>query len=74
MPVRYIKEMACDRIAACMVYEKDKYHPSSALEFLDNSKEKKFIPEKTMNTLREMLLIVAENNLDDALKIIKTRY
>lgn len=74
MPVRYIKEMACDRIAACMVYEKDKYHPSSALEFLDNSKEKKFIPEKTMNTLREMLLIVAEKSLDEALKIIKTKY
>ncbi|MBE6115942.1 MAG: catalase [Erysipelotrichaceae bacterium] len=74
MPVKYIKEMACDRIAACMVYEKDRYHPSSALEFLENSKERKFMPEKTLSLLTEMLKIVAENSLDDALEIIKTKY
>lgn len=74
MPVRYIKEMACDRIAACMVYEKDKYHPSSALEFLEKSREKELIPEKTLAILRDMLTIVAENSLDEALQIIRTKY
>ena len=74
MPVKYIKEMACDRIAACMVYEKEKYHRSSALEFLEKSKEKELIPEHTLQLLREMLKVVAENDLDDALKIIRTEY
>ena len=63
--------MVADRIAACMVYQKDKYHNSSALEFLENSIEKRFIPEKTYLLLKKYLQIVAENDLKTALKIIK---
>lgn len=74
MPIRYIKEMACDRIAACMVYQKDRYHPSSALEFLNNSREQYLMPENTLKTLREMLVIVAENDLDKAMEMIKAKY
>ena len=74
MPVRYIKEMACDRIAACMVYEKEKYHSSSAIEFLEKSREKELMPVQTLNILKEMLTIVAENSLEEALTIIKTKY
>lgn len=74
MPMNYIKEMICDRIAACMVYQKDKYHPSSALEFLNKSREQHLMPEKTVAIVREMLTIVAENDLDKALEIIKNNY
>ena len=70
-PKKYVKEMVADRIAACMVYQKDKYHNSSALEFLENSIEKRFIPEKTYLLLKKYLQIVAENDLKTALKIIK---
>ena len=71
MPVRYVKEMACDRIAACMTYEKEKYHKSSALEFLLTSSERKLIPPKTVQLLEKYLTIVSENELDKALAIIK---
>ncbi len=71
MPEKYIREMVCDRIAACMVYEGDKYHNSSALEFLENSREKNFMPQHTYLTLKKYLTIVAENDLNTALKIIK---
>lgn len=71
MPEKYIKEMVCDRIAACMVYEKEKYHRSSALEFLENSKEKHKMPPHTYEKLRHYLTIVAENDLDTAMKIIR---
>ena len=71
VPIRYIKEMVADRIAACMVYQKDKYHRSSALEFLENGTEKNFMPPKTLATLRKYLTWVAENDLDKALEMVK---
>lgn len=73
MPIRYIKEMVADRIAACMVYEGKSYHSSSALEFLEASREKRLIPPKTYQKLKEYLTIVAENDLNTALKIIKNK-
>ena len=63
--------MVADRVAGCMIYRKNKYINSSALEFLDNSIEKRFIPEKTYLLLKKYLQIVAENDLKTALKIIK---
>ncbi len=63
--------MVADRIAACKVYQKDKYHPSSAIEFLQNSIERKFIPQKTYDLLEHYLQIVADNDLNTALNIIK---
>lgn len=33
MPVRYVVEMFCDRVAACKVYNKDKYTDSDALNY-----------------------------------------
>ena len=74
MPIEYIKEMICDRIAACMVYQKEKYHPSSALEFLNKSREQHLMPQKTVAIVREMLTIVAENDLDTAMEIIRKKY
>ena len=71
MPIRYIKEMACDRIAACMTYEKEKYHSSSALEFLLGSAEARVMPPKTVEILKKYLTVVAENDLDKALAMIK---
>ncbi len=70
MPLIYIKEMTCDRIAACMVYQKDKYTDASALEFLENSQEKKFMPERTYQTLKRYLTMVRDMGIDDAFKII----
>ena len=33
MPIEYIKEMICDRIAACMVYQKEKYTDRSGWDY-----------------------------------------
>jgi hypothetical protein len=70
-PIRYVKEMVADRIAACMVYQKEKYHPASALEFLHAGRETPHIPEKTRAKLEEYLNIVAQNDLRKALHIIR---
>ena len=71
MPMKYIKEQVCDRIAACKTYQKEKYHDSSALEFFYHSKESKLLPPKTYKYIEHYLKIVAENPLDKAIKMIK---
>jgi hypothetical protein len=71
MPLKYVKEMACDRIAACMIYQKDHYHPSSALEFLERSHEARFIPPHTYARLHEYLSWVAKEDLKTAMKQIR---
>lgn len=71
MEMKYIKEMICDRIAACMVYEKEKYHNSSALEFHQRSQEKNNMSLRTKLYLDYYLQIVADNDLDTAIKIIR---
>ena len=71
MPLKYIKEMTCDRIAACMVYQKDKYTDASALEFLENSREKELMPEHTYMKLKSYLTLVKDLGIDKAFEIIK---
>lgn len=34
MPMRYVAEMFCDRVAACKTYQKDKYTDKSAKEYM----------------------------------------
>lgn len=71
MPLNYIKEMACDRIAACMIYQKDKYTSESPLRFLDNGHETPLIPRKTYLKLRQYLIWVRDYPLDSALEMIR---
>ena len=39
-PKNVVKEMICDRVAACMIYQKDKYTNRSALEYFEKSTDK----------------------------------
>jgi len=71
MPKRYVKEMTCDRIAACMVYQGSRYRPDSALNFHLQSAERKFLPAATDSMLTRYLTIVADNDLDTAIRIIR---
>lgn len=73
MPKKYIKEMLADRIAACLVYQKENYTSTSPLEYFNTSPETNHIPPKTKEILKEYLEIVAENDLDTAIKIIKRK-
>jgi len=73
MPKKYIKEMLADRIAACKVYYKDKYVNESPLNYFNNAPESDHIPKKTKEILKEYLEIVANNDLDTAIKIIKNK-
>ena len=55
MPVKYIVEMLMDRIAACKVYQKDKYTAGSALSYYLSGKDPAPLHEKTRMLLEFLL-------------------
>ena len=71
MPLRYVKEMFCDRIAATKVYLKDKYEDGAALNYFltHSSRDKMHI--KTAKLLEEWLRLLAEKGEKVAFKKIK---
>ena len=71
MPLRYVKEMFCDRIAATKVYLKDKYEDGAALHYFltHSSRDKMHI--KTAKLLEEWLRLLAEKGEKVAFKKIK---
>ena len=71
IPIQYVKEMICDRIAASKVYLKDKYTKSSALEYFNRTYDRHEMHPETSELLKSWLELVSEKGEDEAIKIIK---
>lgn len=74
MPVNYIAEMFCDRVAATMVYRGKNYDCSAPLEYYNFTREYYVIHEETDNILKDMLTYLANNDLDKAISYIRIKY
>lgn len=59
MPVNYVVEMYCDRVAACKTYQKDAYTDRSALEYYNKGKAKYLMHPDTAALLEDMLTHLA---------------
>ena len=59
MPVNYVVEMYCDRVAACKIYQKDAYTDRSALEYYNRGKAKYLMHPDTAALLEDMLTHLA---------------
>ncbi len=71
MPLRYITEMFCDRVAACKIYRGKDYTDSSALEyFLRGNARSKMHPE-TADMLEEWLRMLSEKGEKETFAHIK---
>ena len=71
IPIQYVKEMICDRIAASKVYLKDQYTKSSALEYFNRTYDRHEMHKETCELLRSWLVLVSEKGEKEAIKIIK---
>jgi hypothetical protein len=60
MPKKYVAEMFCDRIAACRVYQGDKYTDASAYDYYLRSRGHAPIHEETSALLGRWLLMLKE--------------
>ena len=70
MPMRYLKEMFCDRVAASKIYQGKNYKDSHPLEYFLRGARKKMNPH-TADVLEEWLTILAEQGEKAAFRHIK---
>ena len=61
MPRKYLVEMVMDRRAACMTYQGKNYKDDSALIYLERSREKDLMHPVTLQQLRYILTMLAED-------------
>ena len=61
MPLKYMKEMLCDRIAASKIYQGENYNTSHPLDYFYNSYARSFMHPDNADLLEEWLKILASD-------------
>lgn len=71
MPVRYVVEMFCDRVAASRTYRKEKYQDSDPLDYYMKSRDHYFLHPKTRALLENMLTMLKEKGEQETFAAIR---
>lgn len=71
MPIEYVKEMFCDRVAASKVYMAEKYNDSSALNYFVQGRAKTAMHPETAAVIEEWLTILSERGESAAFEVIR---
>ena len=64
MPVNYVIEMFCDRVAASKIYNKDKYTDVDSLNYFKRGMDHYIINPKTKELLYSLLVMLSEKGED----------
>ena len=71
MPVKYVAEMFCDRIAACRVYQGENYTDASPLAFFLRSKDHILIHPETGALIERWLVLLRDEGEEQAFRLIR---
>lgn len=71
MPVRYVKEMFCDRVAASKIYQGKNYTSSHPLEYYKKGNPRIAMHEDTADLLESWLNMLAQKGEDETFKYIR---
>lgn len=71
MPLRYVAEMFCDRVAACKVYRGKDYSQSDPLEYQEKIRAHAFMHENTEKLISDMLAKLSAEGEDAACAYIR---
>ena len=71
MPIRYVAEMFCDRVAASKIYQKEKYADAHPYEYFQKGKPNRFIHPETSDLLESWLLLLREKGEKTTFRQIK---
>lgn len=71
MPKHYVLEMFCDRVAASMTYQKEKYHDASAFEYYDARKQYYVLDDQAQQLLEHLLVYLKDHGLEETCRYIK---
>ena len=72
MPLRYVAEMFCDRIAACRIYLGEKYTQSAPYDYYIRSQKHIIIHEETGELIGKMLLVLKEEGEEAAFANVRS--
>ena len=73
MPIRYVAEMFCDRLAASETYLKDKFTLDAPYNFFIRSKGRILINAETSAELEKMLEVLKDDGRDAAFDYVRSR-
>lgn len=71
MPIRYVVEMFCDRVAASQIYQKEHYTDDSALQYYINGRDHIMIHPNTDQLILHLLTYLSEHGLDATIDHIR---
>lgn len=71
MPLRYVAEMFCDRVAASKIYQGDAYTPQHPLDYYLRGKPRRVIHPETAALLEEWLTVLAQQGEEEAFRRIR---
>lgn len=71
MPLRFLVEMFCDRVAASKIYRGDKYKDSDPLDYFLTRKPTRSIHPETSDMLEKLLRMLAEQGEDKVFAYIR---
>lgn len=71
MPIKYVAEMFCDRLAASKVYQGDRYTDDHPLEYFLRGKARRFIHPETSDLLEGWLRMLKEQGEDAVFAAIR---
>ncbi len=72
MPIRFVKEMFCDRVAASKIYNGKNYNDSMPLDYFLKGKPRRVIHPKTGALIESLLTMLAEKGEKATFQYIKT--
>ena len=71
MPLNYVIEMFCDRVAASKIYQGDKYTDSHPIEYFRRGRDARVIHQETSDMLEKLLVMLKEKGEDETFRYIR---
>ncbi len=71
MPLNYVVEMFCDRVAASKIYNEKTYNENMPIEYFLKAKSRRIINENTSQLLESWLLMLQEKGEEETFRYIK---
>ncbi len=71
MPVNYVAEMFCDRVAASKIYNGENYNQHLSIDYFNKGKARRIIHPETSDLIESLLVMLSEKGEDHTFKYIK---
>ena len=72
MPIVFVKEMFCDRVAASKVYQGKNYTDAHPIKYFEGGKARRMIHPKTSDLLEEWLIMLRDKGEKETFRHIKS--